>query len=189
MDPTNHDSTAYNELKGKETLEKDAVESKNGNNTPEKLSEEIESVLKKIEVALGQTTLMAFRVWIAHPEMFSELKDLREKFEENKQTMSRESTSNILRKIRELLNTYWNDREKSIMADFGDCLFRLQQARSEWHKMKSVGDTIIAIDKNIWKDVENFVSSLDMVKWADVSEWSEKQPYTWINFHYPEAWV
>lgn len=174
MDPTNHDSVAYNDkLGGKETLENDVVESKNENNTPEKLNEEIESALKKIEVAMGQTTLMAFRVWVAHPEMFSELKDLREKFEENKQTMSRESTSNILRKIRELLNTYWNDREKSIMADLGDCLFRLQQARSERHKMKSVGDTIIAIDKNIWKDVENFISSLDMVKWADTPEWTD----------------
>lgn len=160
------------------------------NNTHEKLNEEIEAILKKIEEALGKTTIMVFRVWITHPEMFSELKDLREKFEENKQSKSRESTSNILRKIRELFDKYWNDKEKNIMNDLGECLYKLQQTRSELNKMKNLGGIVRSIDDKFGKNMESFVSSIDMIKWTDMPEWTGANPKkltTGNVFKYPET--
>ena len=152
------------------------------NNDFEKTKKEIEKVLKEIEVSLGKTTIMVFRVWIVHPEMFSELKGLKEKFEENKKNMSRESTCDILWKVRDLINKYWNPTEKSIMKDLGDCLFKLQQTRSEWIKMKNFDDAVISIDGNIWWDVKKFVESIETLKSA------EDTPNSTINTWSPFIW-
>jgi hypothetical protein len=81
--------------------------------------------------------------------------------------MSREFTSGVLWEVRELLNKYWNDREKAITKELWNVLFTLQQKRSEWNKTKSFNEIVKYIDNNIGEDVVNFIWDIDTIKWPE----------------------
>lgn len=137
------------------------------NDTLEWTEKKIENMFETIKTSLSQTTLMLLRIWVIHPEISKEMHELKDKFDKNKQTMSREFTSGVLWEVRELLNKYWNDREKSITKELWNVLFTLQQKRSEWNKTKSFNEVVKFIDNNIWKDVVNFIWDIDTIKWTE----------------------
>lgn len=135
-------------------------------NSFEKVKERMKNVVDKIKTALGQTSILALKVWIIHPEMNSELQDLKKQIDQNKQNMSRESSCDILWKIKNLFDKYWDDRERAILNDWlTECLVRLPQLHTEIRDMKDSMDIIETFDKNIWDSIQQFAYLLP-TKWS-----------------------
>lgn len=153
------------------------------------VEKKIENMFKTIEKSLNQTTLMFLRIWIFHPEIWGKVHELREKFDNNKQKMSREFSSGILWEIRELLNKYWDDKEKAITKDLGECLYDLQQIRSERHKARSFKDVVNVIDEKIWENMGDFIKNIDMANnnHTSSSSYEEKRNLSGGPFIYNNA--
>lgn len=152
------------------------------------VEKKIENILETIKKSLGQTTLMFLRIWILHPEISKEMGELKEKFDKSKQEMSWEFTSGILRQIRELLNKYWNEKEKKITQDLWECLYELQQIHSKRNSIKGSEKIMWMID-GLWDIV---FDDMSLITWTeDVASNSNTRrnpgwgpfiyqwPYTW----------
>ena len=129
--------------------------------------DKIDKTFDTIKSSLNQTTLMLFRIWAFNPGISSEIHELKDKFDKNKQSMSWEFTSGILWEVRELLNKYWNDREKVITNELWNVLFELQQKRSERNKAKDFGNLVAEIDRHIWENVAGFIWNIDSIEWKE----------------------
>lgn len=120
----------------------------------EKIQGRIEKVLREIDVALGQTSILALKVWIIHPEINSELQDLKKQIDENKQNMSREFSCDVLWKIKNLIDKYWDDRERNIINWLTECLIRLPQLHTEIRDIKGTTDIIEGFEKELWNNIQ-----------------------------------
>ena len=137
-------------------------------NSFEKIQERMKNIIDKIRIALGQTNILALKVWMIHPEMNWELQNLKEQINQNKQNMSREFSCGILWKIKDLFDEYWNSRERAILNSWlTECLIKLPQLHTEIKDIKDSMDVIESIDADIWESIIDFASSLDLLKWTD----------------------
>lgn len=153
------------------------------NNSFEEAQERMKDIINKIRTALGQTNILALKLWMLHPEMNWKLQDLKKQIDQNKQNMSREFSCDILWKIKGLFNEYWDSRERDILNSWlTECLIKLPQLHTEIKDIKDSMDVIESIDADIWDSIIDFASSLDLLKWANettnsgIKRWSSIKP-------------
>lgn len=136
-------------------------------NSFEKTKEETKNVADKIKTALGQTSILALKVLIVHPEMNSELQYLKKQIDKNKQNMSRESSCDVLWKIKNLFDKYWDDRERAILNDWlAECLVKLPQIHTKIMNTKNSMEAIKVFEKGVWDSIKEFAYFLP-TKWNE----------------------
>lgn len=139
-------------------------------NSFEEMQEWTKNVVDKIKTALGQTSILALKVWIIHPEMNSELQELKKQIDKNRENMSREFSCNTLWKIKNLFDEYWDDRERAILNDWlSDCLVWLPQLHTKIRDIKGSMEIIKNFDADIWDSIQQFAYLLP-------TKWSENTP-------------
>lgn len=154
-------------------------------NTFWNIEKEIEDLSKTVKDSLDKTTLLLFRLWITYPEINREVRELKQKFENNKQNMTQEFTSDFLRKIIWLLSKYVNAEENKIIKDLEGAHIQIQQTLAKRNKMKDIGWVLECFNKKMWEEIGIFNDSLGVIRW-----WKEppkKEINTWTPFRYGNA--
>ena len=146
---------------------------------------EIENLSKIVKDSLDKSTILLLRLWITYPEINREVRDLKQKFENNKQKMTQEFASDFLRKIIWLLSKYVNAEENKIIKDLEGAHMQIQQTLAKRNKIKDIGKVIEWFNEKMWEEIGAFNNSLDVIKW-----WKEppkKEINIWTPFRYGNA--